>query len=304
MASTTGRRVVEILTNKSGGAVAKGDVVIIDTGNNEAFTTTTSAGFTGMIGVAQEAIANNAAGRVCTSGYVDLVNVNASVTRGNFGKSHTVAKQATDAGSTRVAGTFCQFLTGGSTPTAHLFGLADTSATSSGALILLEQHSASAQATLDFTSWYSSTYDDYLFEILNLVPATANVDLFVRVGVAGSFDSTASYSNTTHSQSVVDGNVSTGASGTTAMKLRNAAVIDSNTSGGVTGSLKLWYPGSTGTFRRLLLDCSYLDGDPEQAKTWCEYTGAPGSVIDGVRFLFSSGNITSGIVRAYGIAKS
>lgn len=126
MASTTGRRVVEYLTNKSGGGVVAGDVVIIDTGNDAAFTTTTSAGFTGMVGVAQETIANNAAGRVLTAGFASLVTPNASVTRGNYGKTHTVAKQATDAGSSRTAGAFCQFLTGGTTPQAHLFGMVDT----------------------------------------------------------------------------------------------------------------------------------------------------------------------------------
>jgi hypothetical protein len=132
MPSTTGRRVIEYLTNKSGGAVAAGDVVIVDISNNESFTTTTTAGYTGTIGVAQEAIANNAAGRILTAGYAALVTPNASVTRGNFGKTHSVAKQATDAGASRVSGAFCQFLTGGTTPSAHLFGLADAT-TGSGA---------------------------------------------------------------------------------------------------------------------------------------------------------------------------
>lgn len=126
MTSTSGRRVVVPLTNKSGGSVAAGDVVIVDTGNNDAFTTTTSAGYTGTVGVAQETIANNATGRVCISGYVALVNVNASVTRGNYGKTHTVAKQATDMGATRATGAAMQFLTGGTTPDAVLFGLVDS----------------------------------------------------------------------------------------------------------------------------------------------------------------------------------
>jgi hypothetical protein len=121
MASTRGRSVVIPLTNKSGGQVIAGDVVIIDTGNNLAFTTTTSAGVTGGIGIAQETIASNAVGRVLIEGYAALVNVNASVTRGNFGKTHTVAKQATDAGSSRTVGTFCQFLTGGTTPDARVY---------------------------------------------------------------------------------------------------------------------------------------------------------------------------------------
>jgi len=119
-ANTYGRQVVVPLTNKSGGAVALGDVVIVDTGNNDAFTTTTSAAFTGGIGVVQETIANNAIGRVLLSGYTSLVNVNASVTRGHWGATHTVAKQAADA-SARGAGTFCQFLTGGTTPDAIVY---------------------------------------------------------------------------------------------------------------------------------------------------------------------------------------
>lgn len=121
MGSIFGRQIVLLLTNKSGGALAAGDVVVVDTGNNTAVTTTTSAGSTGGVGIAQEAIANNAIGRILIGGYAALVNVNASVTRGNFGKTHTVAKQATDAGASRTTGTFCQFLTGGTTPTALIF---------------------------------------------------------------------------------------------------------------------------------------------------------------------------------------
>jgi hypothetical protein len=120
-----GRQVIEFMTNKSGGSVAAGDVVIIDTGNDTAFTTTTSAQSLSVFGVVQESIANNASGRVCVSGYVPLVNVNASVTRGHFAETHTVAKQATGS-SARRSGSFGRFLTGGATPTAHLFGLVDS----------------------------------------------------------------------------------------------------------------------------------------------------------------------------------
>lgn len=121
MASTTGRRVVVPLVNKSGGGVIAGDVVIIDTANDDAFTTTTSAAFTGTVGIAQETIANNATGQVLLSGEAALVNVSASVTRGYYGATHTVAKQAASAGASRGVGTFCQFKTGGATPKAIIF---------------------------------------------------------------------------------------------------------------------------------------------------------------------------------------
>lgn len=120
-ANTYGRQVVVPLVNKSGGSVAAGDVVVVDTSNNDAFTTSTAGAVTIGIGIAQETIASNATGRILLSGYAALVNTSASVTRGNFGKTHTVVKQAVDAGASRVAGTFCQFLTGGTTPDAIVF---------------------------------------------------------------------------------------------------------------------------------------------------------------------------------------
>jgi hypothetical protein len=121
MSNSYGRQVVLTLTNKSGGGVIAGDVVVVDTGNNEAFTTSTAGAVTGGVGIAQETIANNATGRVLVHGYAALVNTSASVTRGNYGKTHTVVKQAVDMGSSRGAGAFCQFLTGGTTPTARVF---------------------------------------------------------------------------------------------------------------------------------------------------------------------------------------
>lgn len=118
-----GRQSVVPLTNKSGGSVAAGDVVYLSDGTNaDSFTTGTTSARTGGVGVVLDAsIANNAAGRVLVAGYAPLVNVNASVTIGHFGQTYTVAKQATDAGSSRGAGTFCVFLTGGTTPDAILW---------------------------------------------------------------------------------------------------------------------------------------------------------------------------------------
>jgi len=119
--NTYGRQVVVPLTNKSGGAVIAGDVVVVGTANNDAFTTTSSAGFTGTVGVAQETIADNATGRVLISGYAALVNTTASVTRQNFATTSTTVKKAVDAGASRTVGTFCQFLTGGTTPDAIVY---------------------------------------------------------------------------------------------------------------------------------------------------------------------------------------
>lgn len=129
MPSIFGRAIVNTKTNKSGGALAKGDVVVLDSANDNAVTTTTTGATTVTVGIVVEenGIANNASGRVQFGGHVALVNVNASVTRGHYGATHTVAKQATDAGASRVVGAFCYFTTGGTTPEADLFIQPDAS---------------------------------------------------------------------------------------------------------------------------------------------------------------------------------
>src|SRR3990167_1593521 len=130
MASTRGRQVVLPLTNKSGGGVVAGDIVVIDTTNDTAFTTTTTGQAQVSLGVAQETIASNGTGRVLVAGYAALVNVPASVTRGHYVETHTVAKQATGS-ATRRAGSFGQFFIGGTTPSAWLWGQTDQTATGS-----------------------------------------------------------------------------------------------------------------------------------------------------------------------------
>lgn len=139
------------LTNRSGGSVAAGDVVVVDTANDESFTTTTTGRAEVSLGVAQETIANAAAGRVLVAGYAALVNVPAAVTRGHYVETHTVAKQATG-NSARRSGSFGQFLTGGTTPKAWLWGQTDQTATG-GSLTVQDEGTplTTAADTLNFT---------------------------------------------------------------------------------------------------------------------------------------------------------
>jgi hypothetical protein len=349
MASTRGRQVVVPLQNKSGGAVAAGDVVVVDTGNNDAFTTTTSAGFTGGIGVVQEAIANNATGRVLVSGYAALVNVNASVTRGNFGATHTVAKQAAGSGS-RGAGTFCQFLTGGATPDAIVYpadlaaaaltdpmttrgdiiirnaanatarlgrGSAGTVLTSdgtdvawgaaaAGALVLLEQHTASTSATLDFTTCISATYDEYLIEFVGIVPVSA-ADLWMRMSTDGgaTYDATGIYSYDHQLWRAGGvGNSGTSAQTKTLVSYSGGGSVSTSTTHGLNGNIRLYSPGSTVLYKTVRGQVAYQESSGS-FRVGVNYRGAyeSATAVNAFRFLMSTGNIASGTIRVYGIAK-
>lgn len=116
----SGATLVASLTNKSGASVALGDVVILDSTNDDSFTTTTSAASMRKIGIAAATIANNAAGNVVIAGYVGLVNVNGTPSRGDFLFTSTTAKKADGSGSF-AAGAFGVVSKAGGTPTAVIF---------------------------------------------------------------------------------------------------------------------------------------------------------------------------------------
>lgn len=61
--------------------------------------------------------------------------------------------------------------------------------------ILLAQVAPSAAVNVDFLSTFSSTYDNYLIELVNIAPAT-NAVLQARLAIAGAASSLSSYSST------------------------------------------------------------------------------------------------------------
>lgn len=126
MANTAlNRSGVVLLTNKSGGSVAQGDVVVVSTGTANSFTTTTSSGYSsGAVGVVLEpnGIANDAVGIVALSGYVPVINLSSSAGLGELIKTHSVAKQGVPHAAPAVTGDFAQALATGTTPAALLLG--------------------------------------------------------------------------------------------------------------------------------------------------------------------------------------
>ncbi len=123
--SLLNRTSVTVLTNKSGGAVAYGDVVILGSATAKAFTTTTTSAYkNSIVGVVIEpaGIANNAQGKIAVGGWVPQVNLASAASLYDLIKTHTVAKQGTPHASPIVAGDFAIALQASATPEAVLFG--------------------------------------------------------------------------------------------------------------------------------------------------------------------------------------
>jgi hypothetical protein len=102
-----------LLTNKSGGTRAAGDVVVFDTANDSAFTTTAYQQDIRVMGVVKESINNDASGPVYTgAGIVCTINCDAAaVARGQFLITSTTAGKATAGSYYREAAVFAIALT-------------------------------------------------------------------------------------------------------------------------------------------------------------------------------------------------
>lgn len=101
------------MTNKSGSTVDLGDVVVIDSDNDSAFTLTTAAADLRVFGVAAQTIINNAAGLInAIHGTLATVNCDTgAVGRGEWLVSSATTKKAKGGGYSRPSGGFAIALT-------------------------------------------------------------------------------------------------------------------------------------------------------------------------------------------------
>jgi hypothetical protein len=176
----------------------------------------------------------------------------------------------------------------------------------SGALVgPLEFHIASGSASLNFTSWYSSSYDEYVVEILNLVPATNSVSLNMQVSTNGgsSYDSSTLYSNADW-RSILNASASGGNSSSTSLILASPDATISSTAaqGGASETFKLVNPGSTIFYKQVNGSGGYVSTAPSITTHIFSDIYSNTAAVNAFKVFFSSGNIASGTIRIYGVA--
>ena len=177
-----------------------------------------------------------------------------------------------------------------------------------GNLTLLTTATASSSATLDFTSSIDSTYDSYLFKIIDVHPATDNVSFNVNFRDGSSAYDATKTTTSFRSYHLEDGTASgldydgtDLAQGTGVQSL----VGDSNLGNGndecLSGELVLFNPSSTTFVKHFIARTNYYESRNRSYNPYvagyCNVTAA----IDGVQFSMSSGNIDSGTIKMYGV---
>jgi len=172
-------------------------------------------------------------------------------------------------------------------------------------LALLDTLAPSASASVQTTGISAATYVEYYIVLLNLIPATTSTHFQFQVTTDGanfdepitngmiraersatqtgsfSFDGTVCQSNGTAMQSLFESQ-------------KNDAASNLN------GHIRIWNPGGS---RWKSFESLTSFGTNADYVKWCASGGtiAATDTITGIKFQYSSGNITSGTIQIYGV---
>jgi hypothetical protein len=182
---------------------------------------------------------------------------------------------------------------------------------SAGTLILLSTQTASASATISFTTGLDSTYDEYIFKFIDIHPSVDNVSFTFNM----STDSGSNYNVTKTTTAFVAYNNEAGnQSGLvylTAYDLAQSTAfqplvfgIGSGADESGSGSLTLFNPSSTTYVKHFIFNGSEYTNNDFQQNAFVAGYGNTTSAVNAIRFQMSSGNIDDGIIKLYGVKKS
>ena len=173
-----------------------------------------------------------------------------------------------------------------------------------GNATLLQSETASNDATLDFIEGFSSDYNSYVFEFDDVQISTPDDDQFIfKVSTNGgtTWDSGTNYT------SVLMGYNNVGGLNFVAPNATAGAINTSDayfTREGVYGQMKFYGLSQTTRPKRALIESTW--GDLAGNVCYCTgtvwYTVASTTIVNGVQFLFVSGNILSGTIRMFGVS--
>jgi hypothetical protein len=192
---------------------------------------------------------------------------------------------------------------------ANLSDIIHGGSATAGNRVLITSSTASSSSSIDFTSSIGSTYDYYEVEIINLVPATDNVDLYLRISTdTGSTwkSGVSDYAFSGYAMQSGSATVETEADNSEAFILCNCRTTNTDIGSASTDSYNALVvfaqPDDTGTYFTSRIDFWNNSSAVMVEGAMCGSYLTAGA-IDGVRFIMSSGNITSGEFNLYGIKK-
>jgi hypothetical protein len=180
-----------------------------------------------------------------------------------------------------------------------------------GSQVLISEQTASASASISFTSGIDSTYPIYKFEFINCHPSVDNVDFVFNMSTdSGSnynVTKTTTYFFHQHNEADTITNL-TYATGDDLAQSTAFQVIASNQGSdndqSCGGSLTLFNPSSTTFVKHFMSSIHFYARSDVSHQVFVGGYGNTTSAVDAIRFQMTSGNIDSGTIKLYGIKDS
>jgi hypothetical protein len=170
-----------------------------------------------------------------------------------------------------------------------------------GGLTLLDTQTASASASLDFTTGITSTYDVYLLQLSNIVPATDGADLYLRYSTDGGSSYLATnynYAFRSYFADAFDGE----ANSTSATHILIGGSLGNGT--GEHWNADVWLHNlPSALYKTARFDGYGYISNPLAGAAFGMGIYGTTSAVNALRLIMSAGNITSGVARLYGIKK-
>ena len=170
-----------------------------------------------------------------------------------------------------------------------------TAQVAAGGLTLLSTVTASASATVDVETTFSSTYDAYLLVCSSVLAATPGSQLLIRYKLSGAYVSTATYSY--HQAQPTPAAATYSGFNSSASSSINTAMDECNLNMFIHG------PASTTLVKQIQYTGSGRSSGTLYMLTGVGTNSGTGA-LTGIRLLFDVGNISSGTFRLYGISNS
>ena len=175
-------------------------------------------------------------------------------------------------------------------------------------LVLLGTATASSSASCEFTSLITSTYDEYVLEGLNIVPATDGAFLLLRTSPNNgiSYDSVSGDYYFLANYQATGTPAPAGTSSLTFAQISLNALGASNVTsqGGVSFTLRVINPlGTTARKHFFGQSMNANNGTTEFASTVITGVRTSTAAVNALQFLMNTGAIASGTFRIYGVKK-
>jgi len=181
-------------------------------------------------------------------------------------------------------------------------------AVATGNMVLISSQTASASASISFTTGISSTYKEYQFYFINVRPATDNANFSFNLStdsgsnynVAKTTTYIVTYANEANNDTVLAYDTAKDSAQDTGF-----ANFVTNQGNGAdecfSGSMQLFNPASTTYVKHFITNTNgYLSSDYSVENFIAGY-GNTTSAINAIQFKYTSGNIADGTILMYGI---